>query len=395
MREQQSIQYPAWYEEIALLRAKLHAAPELGHCEVMTTQLIKERLRAYGVEVLPFDLPTGVVGRLRGAKPGKILAIREDIDALPLQEDTGLPYASTVAGVSHACGHDIHAAALLGCAKQLAQQREALQGTVLFVFQCAEETFDGASTMLSKGIFQDESPDALVGFHCAPALPLGKIGLFSGVANASCDVITIRVIGKGGHGAHPDDCIDPIVTAAGLLMQLQTIVSRRNKATHPLVLTFGEFHGGSAPNIIPDEVLLRGTMRCIDNAFRLKRLEEIRTLCHSFCQSMGAQCEVVVEKGMPPLENAEDICTQLAESSRKVLGADCVVQDLTPSMGSDDFSCMLEACKNHGAQYLLGTHLASLPQSGLGLHVAQCIFPSEALCPGVETLTQFALDYLK
>lgn len=123
MREQQSIQYPAWYEEIALLRAKLHAAPELGHCEVMTTQLIKERLRAYGVEVLPFDLPTGVVGRLRGAKPGKILAIREDIDALPLQEDTGLPYASTVAGVSHACGHDIHAAALLGCAKQLAQQR--------------------------------------------------------------------------------------------------------------------------------------------------------------------------------------------------------------------------------------------------------------------------------
>ena len=114
MREQQSIQYPAWYEEIALLRAKLHAAPELGHCEVMTTQLIKERLRAYGVEVLPFDLPTGVVGRLRGAKPGKILAIREDIDALPLQEDTGLPYASTVAGVSHACGHDIHAAALLG-----------------------------------------------------------------------------------------------------------------------------------------------------------------------------------------------------------------------------------------------------------------------------------------
>lgn len=120
-------------------------------------------------------------------------------------------------------------------------------------------------------------------------------------------------------------------------MQLQTIVSRRNKATHPLVLTFGEFHGGSAPNIIPDEVLLRGTMRCMDNAFRLKRLEEIRTLCHSFCQSMGAQCEVVVEQGMPPLENAEDICTQLAESSRKVLGADCVVQDFDTVYGFRGF----------------------------------------------------------
>ena len=383
-----------WYDEVVALREQLHRQPELGHHEVCTTRLIEQTLRAYGIEVMDFGLSTGVVGRLVGDAPGKILALREDIDALPIQENTGLAFSSQTPGVSHACGHDIHTAALLGCAKLLIQRRHALHGTVLFLFQCAEETFDGAATMLGHNIFRHGMPDAVVGFHCAPALPLGKIGLLSGVANASCDVITIRVFGKGGHGAHPEECVDPVVAAAGLLMQLQTIVSRRNRATDPLVLTFGEFHGGTAPNIIPDEVVLRGTMRAMDNVARLQRLEEIDNLCHQFCSAVSARCEVTVEKSMPPLVNAADICQQLAASAQKVLGAKCVVDKLQPSMGSDDFSCFLEACGNHGAQYLLGTYLPEVPNSGLGLHTAQGVFPSQALKPGVETLTQFAMDYL-
>ena len=189
-------------EELYALREDLHRYPELSHQEYRTSALIRERLQSWDIPVLDFQLDTGVVARIRGGQPGKLLALREDIDALPVQERTGLPFASQVSGVSHACGHDINTAALLGCAKILAAHREMLHGDVLLIFQCAEECLDGANTMLAHDIFHDGTPDAVVGAHCAPWLPLGKIGVVEGRANASCDSITITVTGKGGHGAH-------------------------------------------------------------------------------------------------------------------------------------------------------------------------------------------------
>lgn len=382
------------YAEIAHLRECVHRYPELGHREFRTTALIRDILLRYGVPILEYGLETGVVACIRGGRPGKCLAIREDIDALPLQENTGLPFASEIAGVSHACGHDIHAAALLGCAKLLARHQEMLHGTVLLIFQCAEETMDGAAGMLKKEIFREGTPDAIIGFHCAPALPLGTIGVLAGAYNASCDGITLTVTGKGGHGAHPDLCVDPIVLSAGLITQLQTIVSRNKCPTVPMVLTFGEIHGGSAPNIIPDTVTLRGSLRTFDASARAEHLAQIEQSCKSFCQAFRGSCHVLVEKGMPPLINSADICQQMIHSGTAVLGAGAIITDLPPSMGSDDFSCLLEACGNHGAQFLLGTGMESLPASRLGLHVAENIFPSQALVPGVAVLTQFAFDYL-
>lgn len=188
----------AVYPEIQAIRHKLHRCPELGHREVETTRLIRACLEEYGAEVLDYGFPTGLAARIRGGHPGKLLALREDIDALPILENTGLPFASQTPGVCHACGHDVHTAALLGCAKLLARRREELWGDVLLIFQCGEETFDGAAAMLNQGLFRDGTPDAVVGFHCAPDLPLGTISIREGIANASCDSIRLEVTGKGG-----------------------------------------------------------------------------------------------------------------------------------------------------------------------------------------------------
>ena len=222
-----------------------------------------------------------------------------------------------------------------------------------------------------------------------------KSSWYEGTANASSDTISVRVIGKGGHGAHPEDCVDPLTIGAGLLMQLQTIISRRNKATDPAVLTFGEIHGGTAPNVIPSSLDMYGTLRTFDNDVRRRHLNAIRSMCAGFCRSLGGDCEVAVSKSMPPLINSPDVCRLLQASAASVLGAENVRTDIPPSMGSDDFSCLLEACGNNGAQFLLGTALAGVPQSAVGLHAAENIFPDEALTPAAAVLAQFALDYLR
>ena len=349
----------AAYPELCSVREYLHRHPELGHQEQQTTSFICEMLRSYDIPILDLGLSTGVAAKISGDHPGKLLAIREDIDALPIQEATGLSFSSQATGISHACGHDIHTTALLGCAQYLAQQRHQLHGEVLLIFQCAEETCDGAQSMLKKGIF---SP--------------------------------ITVSGTGGHGAHPEDCVDPIVMSAGLLMQLQTVISRNNCATDPSVLTFGTISGGTAPNIIPNTVTLCGTLRTFDDSVRHAHLNRICQLSRDFCVAMGGQCTVAIEKGMPPLINEPKICEQLESSVKRVLGAKKINKNLKPSMGSDDFSCLLNACNNHGAQFLLGTAIESKPNTSLGLHVAENIFPSETLPYGVSALAQFAVDFL-
>ena len=383
----------AVYPEIQAIRHKQHRCPELGHREVETTRLIRACLEECGAEVLDYGFPTGLAARIRGGHPGKLLALREDIDALPILENTGLPFASQTPGVCHACGHDVHTAALLGCAKLLARHREELWGDVLLIFQCGEETFDGAASMLNQGLFRDGTPDAVVGFHCAPDLPLGTISIREGIANASCDSIRLEVTGKGGHGAHPELCVDPVVLSAGLLMQLQTLVSRNNNPADPVVLTFGEIHGGTAPNIIPNTVTLRGTLRTLDNQVRRRHLAAIARIGEDFCRTFGGSCTAAVELGVPPLVNDPESCRLLHRAADRVLGPDCVETGRAPSMGSDDFSC-LEECGNRGVQFQLGTAQEGLPQSGLGLHVAENIFPDEALLPGIALLTQFALDDL-
>lgn len=389
-------QLDGWYEEQVETRHRLHGRPELPYEERETTRFLKETLTAWGIRVeeLP-GLETGVSAVIEGAHPGPMLVLREDIDALPIQENTGLEFASRQAGVSHACGHDIHTTALLYAARSLLGQRDKLHGSVKLIFQCAEEVGSGAYKMLEAGALRNCQPQAVVGFHCAPLLELGKIGVRRGPSNASFDIFTWTITGQGGHGAYPYRCVDPVVVSAYLITQLQTVVSRFNCPLYPAVLTVGEIHGGTAPNIIPDQVTMRGSMRAFEPQQRQKMLEQIRRITQDCCSSLGAQGEVKRDVGIPSIISDPEIADGVARAVEESLGKEHLHWLPEPSMGSDDFSVWMEACNGRGVQFSVGTHDPACPNSGLGIHVAENIFPDAALKYAAPVLVQFALDYLE
>lgn len=384
-----------WYEEQVEVRHMLHRNPELPYEERETTRFLKQQLKDWGIQVedLP-GLETGVSAVIEGAHPGPMLVLREDIDALPILENTGLDFASQKPGVCHACGHDVHTAALLYAARTLQQLREELHGSVKLIFQCAEEVGSGAYKMLEAGALKGCQPQAVVGFHCAPLLELGKIGVRRGPSNASFDIFTWTITGRGGHGAYPQRCVDPVVVSAHLITQLQTVVSRFNNPTHPAVLTVGEIHGGTAPNIIPDQVTMRGAMRAFDEELRQEMLEQIRQITQDCCAALGAKGEVSRDVGIPSIISDPEIADGVARAVEKSLGQEHLHWVPEASMGSDDFSVWMEACGGRGVQFQVGTHDPACPNSGLGIHVAENIFPDEALCYAAPVLVQFALDYL-
>lgn len=385
-----------WYEEQVEARHRLHRNPELPYEERETTRFLKEQLTAWGIQVeeLP-GLETGVSAVIEGAHPGPMLVLREDIDALPIQENTGLDFASQKPGVCHACGHDVHTAALLYAARALNGLRGELHGSVKLIFQCAEEVGSGAYKMLEAGALRDCQPQAVVGFHCAPLLELGKIGVRRGPSNASFDIFTWTITGRGGHGAYPQRCVDPVVVSAHLITQLQTVISRFNNPTHPAVLTVGEIHGGTAPNIIPDQVTMRGAMRAFDEGLRREMLEQIRQITRDCCAALGANGEVTRDVGIPSIISDPEIADGVAQAVEESLGQEHLHWVPEPSMGSDDFSVWMEACGGRGVQFQVGTHDPACPNSGLGIHVAENIFPDEALRYAAPVLVQFAVDYLK
>lgn len=385
-----------WYEEQVEVRHMLHRNPELPHEERETTRFLKQQLKDWGIQVedLP-GLETGVSAVIEGAHPGPMLVLREDIDALPILENTGLDFASQKPGVCHACGHDVHTAALLYAARALQQLREELHGSVKLIFQCAEEVGSGAYKMLGAGALKDCQPQAVVGFHCAPLLELGKIGVRRGPSNASFDIFTWTITGRGGHGAYPQRCVDPVVVSAHLITQLQTVVSRFNNPTHPAVLTVGEIHGGTAPNIIPDQVTMRGAMRAFDEKLRQEMLEQIRQITRDCCAALGAKGEVSRDVGIPSIISDPEIADGVARAVEESLGQEHLHWVPEASMGSDDFSVWMEACGGRGVQFQVGTHDPACPNSGLGIHVAENIFPDEALRYAAPVLVQFAVDYLK
>ncbi len=385
-----------WYEEQVEVRHMLHRNPELPYEERETTRFLKQQLKDWGIQVedLP-GLETGVSAVIEGAHPGPMLVLREDIDALPILENTGLDFASQKPGVCHACGHDVHTAALLYAARALQQLREELHGSVKLIFQCAEEVGSGAYKMLEAGALKDCQPQAVVGFHCAPLLELGKIGVRRGPSNASFDIFTWTITGRGGHGAYPQRCVDPVVVSAHLITQLQTVVSRFNNPTHPAVLTVGEIHGGTAPNIIPDQVTMRGAMRAFDEKLRQEMLEQIRQITRDCCAALGAKGEVSRDVGIPSIISDPEIADGVARAVEESLGQEHLHWVPEASMGSDDFSVWMEACGGRGVQFQVGTHDPACPNSGLGIHVAENIFPDEALRYAAPVLVQFAVDYLK
>lgn len=336
------------YPELDALYRDLHQTPELSHHEEKTAAKMAERLRALGFDVTPKVGGHGVVGVLRNGK-GPTVMLRTDLDGLPVEEKTGLPYASkatatTEAGqtvpVMHACGHDIHMTAWVGTATLLAREKSRWRGTLVLVGQPAEETGSGARGMLKDGLLtRFPKPDFALALHDTPALPAGKVGYVPGYALASVDSVDLTLYGKGGHGAYPHTTVDPIVLAARTVLSLQTIVSREKDPLEPAVVTVGAIHGGTKHNIIPDEVKLQLTVRSYKPEVRKKLLAAIERIAKAEALAAGAPKEPTLSltEGTPSTYNDPALTKRLAEALSRVLGADNVLET-PPTMGGEDFS---------------------------------------------------------
>jgi len=278
--------------ELVAVRRELHQHPELSGQEERTGQLVARRLTALGLEVRCGVGGHGVVGLLRGARPGPCVALRADMDALPIQEETGAPYASRVPGVMHACGHDVHVVCLLGAAMLLAGARGDVAGSVKFLFQPSEEDDRGAAAMLAAGAFDDPAPAAICGLHTFPRLAAGQLGIAAGPLMAAIDTLRVTVRGTAGHGAAPHRGVDAILAAAGAVVGLQHIVSRRLDPQEPAVITIGTFHAGVAPNILAPAAELTGTVRWMRPESRERLPALIRETVTALCRAHGAEAEV-------------------------------------------------------------------------------------------------------
>lgn len=311
-----------------------------------------------------------------------------------MDELTGLPFASKVPGVCHSCGHDIHTAVLLCCAKALSEIRDELCGNVLFLFQPAEENGSGAKQLISCRFMDVAKPDVFVGLHTGTGLSVGTIGLKKGPACASADMFKIVVSGKGGHGAHPENFVDPIAVSAYIVAQLQTVISRENHPVYPGVLTIGSIHGGTAANIVPDTVEMLGTLRSLDENSRKSMQSAIDRIVKCCSEAMRASGEVIWNYGMPPMVNDESVVSALEDAADKIIGRDHVVYGKNPSMGSEDFSCLFPEYAP-GAQFSLGTGNDEDPNTRLGIHKGKNVFDESGMKDGAGIIVQFTRDYLK
>ncbi|HET7127407.1 MAG TPA: amidohydrolase, partial [Lysobacter sp.] len=322
-------------DDVIAWRRDFHQHPELGNHETRTAQVVADKLRSFGLEPKTGIAHTGVVAILKGGKPGPRIALRTDMDALPVTEQTGLPFASTVkseyrgqpVGVMHACGHDMHLAIMLGVAEALSKMRDELPGEVMFVFQPAEEgpptpgEVAGAKLMLDEGLFRDFKPDAMVGLHVWAGLHSGDIGVRAGPTMAAVDEWTLKVTGKQTHGARPWDGIDPITVAAQILLGTQSILARQvNTTTSPVVLTTGQFQSGVRFNIIPDDALLVGTLRTFDPAVRKDVIERFHRTATDFADASGAKAELEVDSNAPALVNDPALVAKLRPSLEAAVG---------------------------------------------------------------------------
>ena len=313
-----------------------------------------------------------------------MLAIREDIDALPIAENTGLPFASRHAGISHACGHDIHTAVLMGTAKILKSYRKELCGTVKFLFQPAEEGLGGSLTMIENGALENPKVDYILACHTWPEMPAGSIGVRKGAMLGASDTFTITVTGKGGHAAHPHKGIDPVVIAAHIITQLQTIVSRRIAPVDAAVVTVGHLTAGTVSNIIPNEAVMEGTVRTQDPDTRKKVAEYMEQLAVGTARAMGGDAKVDYHFGVGPTMNDPVLIDKISEAVSQVLGPDKLLQVPVPSMGAEDFAFYLE--KVPGALFRLGT-FDERPESRWALHNPSILFNEEAIPTGIAAMT--------
>ena len=367
------------------IRRDLHAHPELAFEEVRTAAVVAAELKRLGIPHQEHVGRTGVVGTIKGGRPGPTLVIRADMDALPIHEQTGLPFASTVEGKMHACGHDIHTSTLLGVAAVLNGLAPQLAGTIRLVFQPAEEAIGGAREMIKDGVL--EGVDMALGFHNAPDLPVGRFAFARGACMAAADSITIAVHGKSGHAAHPYATVDPIVAACHLVTQLQTVVSREQRPFHPCVVTIGAIHGGNASNVIPDTCTLRGTVRTLHAPARDLAEAAIARLCVGIEQGMRVRIDFTYKRGAPSTVNDDGVLDRMLAAVHAQFGD--VVDERDASMGAEDFAEMAELVP--AAHLRVG---AGTPGRNDKLHNSGYQPDEACIGNGVQALSRAALEML-
>lgn len=341
------------YEDVIAARRHLHSNPELSFKEFETSAFVKKRLTELNVEWKSMA-GTGVVAIIKGnLSSSKVIALRADMDALPITEQNDVDYASKNNGVMHACGHDCHTASLLGVAYILQSIKDKFGGTVKLIFQPGEEIIPGgASLMIKEGVLEDPVPFAIIGQHVSPYLEAGKIGICPGKFMASMDELFITVKGKGGHGAQPHLNIDPVLITSHIIIALQQLVSRIANPISPTVLSFGKVIANGAINIIPNEVYIEGTFRAMDEEWRSKAHQEMKKMATGIAESMGGSCHFKIVKGFPYLINNENLSFKVKGYMQEYFGAD-KIEDLNPWMAAEDFSYYSQEI--HGCFYLLGT----------------------------------------
>ncbi|HVG24387.1 MAG TPA: amidohydrolase [Thermoanaerobaculia bacterium] len=393
-------------QSVIATRRDIHEHPELGNREVRTAKLVADRLRALHIDVTEKVAHTGVIGILKGGKPGKVVALRADMDALPVSEQVDLPFASKVrttyngqeVGVMHACGHDAHVAILLGVAEVLSGMREQLPGTVKFIFQPAEEGAPageegGAGLMVKEGVLENPKVDAIFGLHVTSRFAVGELAYRPEGMMAAVDSFKLVVRGKQTHGAYPWLGVDPIVVASQIVLGLQTIPSRQLDSTlAPSIVTVGAIHGGVRNNIIPDQVEMIGTIRSLDAKMRDDIHARIRRTAESIASAAGATAEVTIETGYPITYNDPALTERTAPALRRVGGNDNV-RVVNPVLGAEDFSFFQQ--KVPGLFFWLGIRPKNqTPEEAASNHSPLFYVDESGLGLGVRALASVAVDYL-
>lgn len=381
-----------WMEEMVQIRRHFHQHPELSFQEQQTSATIRELLEKWEVE---YDFPfaeTGILARIQGNKPGPRIALRSDMDALPIQEDTGLPFASQNPGVMHACGHDLHMASLLGAIGILKHMKPFIEGEILFLFQPGEELIPGgAKLMLEQGVFEGRTPDMIIAQHVLPEMETGHVGFRPGLYMASNDEIYMTVQGKGGHGALRQSLRDPILMASHILIKLQEAMTELAPASIPTVLSFGKVLADGATNVVPDQVKLEGTFRTMDESWRKEAHRLIEKVSSDIAASQGGSVHLDIRQGYPVLKNHEKITEESRDLAIQWLGPG-KVEDMDIRMTAEDFAWFTQSIP--GMMYRLGVRNPDV-KAPYSLHTPGFMADEAALKTGISLLACLAIELPK
>ena len=372
---------------ISKLRQDLHRIPETAYTEEKTSRYVAAYLKSLGLEVKTGIARTGVVGLLEGGHSGRTLMIRSDMDGLGITEETGLDFASTHEGVMHACGHDAHMSMVLTAATILNEMKDRLKGTIKFLFQPAEGGPGGAGAMIDEGVMKDPHVDYAIGCHVWPGIPEGNIGVKPGPLMAAMDRFDLKIIGKGGHGAMPHQCVDALEVGCQVVNALQRMVSRQMDPVSPAVVTVGSFHAGNTFNVISGKAEMCGTARTFDRAVWQRLPQQMERIVRGVCESMGASYELDYVHEFPPLVNDAEMSCLVRGCAEATVGKEKVIEP-EPTMGGEDMALFLEKAK--GCFFFLGVGREGCAP----LHNAGFDFNESALSLGVETYCRVALELL-